>query len=77
MQIIYFSKLFANFVKIECENICTCISLLIKHFVISDVCVNSMSMYTRYFDINVWNCEILHTTSLTGENKKTNIFRNG
>lgn len=32
-----------------------------KKIVMSDVCVNNMSMLTDFFYINVWNCEIKRT----------------
>lgn len=35
--------------------------MLIKKIVMSDVCVNNMSMLTDFFNINVWNCEIKRT----------------
>lgn len=36
--------------------------MLIKKIVMSDVCVNNMSMLTDFFYINVWNCEIKRTS---------------
>lgn len=36
--------------------------MLIKKIVMSDVCVNNMSMLTDFFYINVWNCEIERTS---------------
>lgn len=36
--------------------------MLIKKIVMSDVCVNNVSMLTDFFYINVWNCEIKRTS---------------